>query len=155
MKVFHVVLLLALCLLPCYTIAQRHQPCARSLKACPNVGCGGGDRALNAQKNRKSRPRRVENLDSLDDLANRDVPEDWEAGRPRTELKGYGEGKAVRVAAYLIHARDQGPESCNCYLRTDANYDIHLVLVTKDVVRRKPTLEQREPLSQTAEMTPY
>lgn len=140
-------------------VARKKSPkqCATSLAKCPNVGCGKLiDKALNAQKNRKATPAasKVKDLDSLDDVANLDLPDDWEAGRPRNQLKGFGEGQPVRVAAYVLEARAQrGFESCNCFLPNDVNKDIHFVVVKKSVLN-KPE-EEREGLSQTAEMTPH
>ena len=105
-------LLLVLALLSPSFIAQKKSPkqCATSLANCPNVGCGKLiDKALNAQKNRKATPatNNVTDLDSLDDVANLELPEDWEAGRPRKQLKEFGEGTPVRVAAYVLEARAQ------------------------------------------------
>ena len=58
-------------------------------------------------------------------------------GDPREdELTGLGEGKKVRVVAYLLRAKPEGKESCNCELTGVKNTDNHLVLVSRFTVTK-------------------
>jgi hypothetical protein len=89
-------------------------------------------------------------------------------GGSREALQEMGEGKKIRVVAYVIAAKKEGGESCNCGLGTVRETDNHLVLVTKATVDKFSLGEEddteaaaseeifysRELESVTAEFTP-
>jgi hypothetical protein len=140
-------------------------PCAASLAACPDEGCGKTfDANLNKLKNIRSddRPATLRTLTWVKKL---DDPENFSSGGSREELKALGEGDKIAVVAYVLIARAElGGESCNCGLQTPKDTDNHLVLVTKTTVDKFPlgktaaanklVLHSREAESETAEFTP-
>jgi len=151
-------------------------PCAPDLAHCPDEGCGtivkgvkSYDPNLNKQKNIRvdaadaQGPATVMTLTEIKQL---DDPENFAKGDERDEIRALGEGKKVKVLAYLLTARDEpGGESCNCGLTSKAETDNHLVLVSKFTVDTFPldgttkqelaaVLSQREEESITAEFTP-
>lgn len=134
-------------------------PCAdviSSLDDCPVTGCGElGDAALNTAKNRTTLPSRVRRL-TLDDMRRIPQPASWNTGADRTSIQGPGrEGSAVSVTAFLLKARAEGKESCNCGLSKRADTDVHLVLVSKmPEDKSKEAFEESEEDSVTAEITP-
>jgi hypothetical protein len=94
-----------------------------------------------------------------------DDPENFAKGDTREELTALGEGQKITVTAYLLVARaEPDGESCNCGLKTPAETDNHLVLVSKWTVSKFPAatttaankqvLSAREKESLTAEFTP-
>lgn len=155
--------------------AQKKQkpPCAADIGSCPDKGCGGQfDANLNRQKNilqnSSDATGKVKQM-TLADMKNLENPENFEEGTPddgsdRTELRSIGEGTKIRVAAYLLKAREEpGGETCNCFFHDPAQTDNHLVLVTKETVDTFPVtstdtaddvLDEREHESITAEFTP-
>ena len=115
---------------------------------CPAKGCGG-DPELNRKKNTESKPAAQDAEDwTLKDVAALTFPKEWASGTKRALLESWGEGKSVRVKAFVIHAKNypSGMESCNCNLKLTDNNDFHLVLVDS---RRK-----HEKSSVTAEISP-
>ncbi|HEX8170578.1 MAG TPA: hypothetical protein VF824_08560 [Thermoanaerobaculia bacterium] len=166
----------ALCLLLPYDASAAVKPkarrCPRTLAGCPDDGCSTGrafDGGLNELKNIRdgdSRARgnaEVRTLQSMKDLPD---PEHFVMGGSRDELQQLGEGTKVRVTAFLLTAKPGSSESCNCQLGQVANTDNHLVLVSRETVRRFPirghvnveqwkaNLAKREEESVTAEFTP-
>jgi len=140
-------------------------PCAPSIAACPDQGCGGElDEFLNRRKNIRSdnqtaTPRTLAWIKKLDD------PEHFTENESREELAALGEGQMISVVAYVIEAKAElGGESCNCHLQTKETTDNHLVLVTKATVDKFPitgnkktdknVFQSRERESITAEFTP-
>lgn len=139
-------------------------PCADSLKECPEEGCGTQfDPNLNRLKNIVSKdgdatPRTLAWMKKLDD------PENFSQGDTREELAALGEGEKITVVAYLLVAKLEGPESCNCGLKAKEDTDNHLVLVSKTTVDKFPVaatakantavFRSRELESETAEFTP-
>jgi hypothetical protein len=121
---------------------------ATSFADCPAKGCGG-DPELNRKKNTKAKPSAQE-VDEweLKDIVGLTFPQEWKSGTKRGLLEKWGEGRAVRVKAFLIHAKNypSGVESCNCNLKKTDNNDFHLVLVDS---RKKG-----EASSVTAEISP-
>jgi hypothetical protein len=134
-------------------------PCAdviASLDDCPVTGCGElGDAALNTAKNRTSIPSTVKRV-TLDDIRRMPQPASWNTGADRASIQGPGrEGSAVSVTAYLLKAKAEGKESCNCGLSQRADTDVHLVLVSKmPEAKTKEALAESEKDSVTAEITP-
>jgi len=115
------------------------------LSECPRGGSFGSDGLQNEAKNRIDQPSNVARL-SLDEIGKMKEPLTWAIGQDRSPLNVIGEGAGVQVRAYLLAARGQGPESCNCRLTGPDNTDIHLVLV------QSPSAD--ELTSITAEITP-
>jgi hypothetical protein len=160
MKRFPIVVLLVVFAFP--TIAgakakakkkKASPPCAASLEVCPDEGCGGDfDPKLNTRKNLTSSSHAPQ-LRTLEWMKNREDPQVWFKGKSRTELIGFGEGQHVTVVAFLLVAKPEGAESCNCRLTGIPNTDNHLVLVSEDTLRKR-TLHNRELQSVTAEFTP-
>jgi hypothetical protein len=143
--------------------------CATNIGTCAAEGCSSDnhhDPKLNRLKNSKSNSQPVTDR-SLTWMKGRHNPTHYTLGGSRNELTGLGEGDQVRVAGYLLAAKlELGGESCNCYLRTEAETDNHLVLVTKATVDKfhlpphantttlKTVFHKREAESVTAEYTP-
>lgn len=134
-------------------------PCAdviASLNDCPVTGCGElGDAALNTAKNRTDIPSAVKRV-TLDDIRRLPTPRFWNTGADRSSIQGPGkEGSAVSVTAFLLKARAEGKESCNCGLSRRADTDVHLVLVSMmPKEKTKEALSESEEDSVTAEITP-
>ncbi|HYR21521.1 MAG TPA: hypothetical protein VEP30_01175 [Chthoniobacterales bacterium] len=74
------------------------------------------------------------------------------SNQDRSELAQIGEGKKIRVVAWVLDVRAEGQETCNCGLTAAKDTDNHLVLV--DPKLKKPTLARYEPHSITAEFAP-
>ncbi len=92
-------------------------------------------------------------------------PNTFTQGQARDELAQLGEGEKITVAAYLLAAKKEGAESCNCGLTSPEETDNHLVLVEQATVTdnavanntataRSAAMKLREPESITAEFTP-
>jgi hypothetical protein len=134
-------------------------PCAdviASLNDCPVTGCGElGDAALNTAKNRTGNPLTVKRL-TLDEIRRMPQPSSWNTGADRTSIRGPGrEGAAVSVTGFLLKAKAEGKESCNCGLSHRADTDVHLVLVSKmPEAKTKEAIAEVEKDSVTAEITP-
>lgn len=97
---------------------------------CPIEGCGG-DAKLNVNKNRTDRPVDTEDWTIGRILAlDVDSPTTWKRGQDRYGVEALGEGRSVRVEAFLTHANVTGtPETTNCRLNGERNNDYHLLLV--------------------------
>ncbi len=100
---------------------------SQSRPLCPPEG-DGGDRLLNAQKNRIADPGSVETIDvaSLLALPRRYAVPRWRDRWPRRvarEIAGE-EARGVALEGWLLIARQSGPESCNCHSRS--RRDFHL-----------------------------
>jgi hypothetical protein len=127
-----------------------------SLDDCPVTGCGElGDAALNTAKNRTGIPSSVKRV-TLDDIRRMPQPGSWNTGADRASIQGPGrEGAAVSVTGFLLKARAEGKESCNCGLSHRADTDVHLILVSNmPDARTKEALAESEKDSVTAEITP-
>jgi hypothetical protein len=179
--------LVALCLfasLPAAsTRAEMLKPvakCPKTLADCPGEGCTTGhevDGNLNRRKNITTDDPEAQGdaepltLREMKALKN---PKHFVKGGSRDELEALGEGKLIRVTAFLLTARREGSESCNCGLNDEkkkdkdvgVNTDNHLVLVSGSTVKKfslpakvntqewKENLAKRERESITAELTP-
>jgi hypothetical protein len=136
---------------PCTTAMQA------SIPACPLTGCGdGGDALLNQQKNRTDVPTSGITTKTLDQIRGLDQPSNWPTGSPRDSIQGPGkEGSPVAVRAFLLKAKAEGAESCNCGLKKRVDTDIHLVLVSKlPDLDDQDEVDDAEAGSVTAEITP-
>lgn len=160
--------LLALVCLPIspLTYAQKKPPCKPSLAACPDEGCGTRfDPNLNRRKNIRT-DSQTATVRSLTFMKKLDDPENFSQGETREELTALGEGQIVTVTAFLLEAKAEGAESCNCGLTNKPDTDNHLVLVSKTTVDKFPVpassnaaaqkliFKKREAESITAEFTP-
>ena len=184
------VVLMALCLLislPAATAKTKatvkKKPvvkCPKKLADCPPEGCSAShdvDGNLNRRKNLTDDdsdaqgPAESRTLASVKALNN---PKHFVMGGSREELRTLGEGKKIRVTAFLLTAKPEGGESCNCGLDdakaadkdVGVNTDNHLVLVSGETVNKFPVvghvnfdqwkkvLGKREKESITAEFTP-
>ena len=149
-------------------IVKKSDTCPTTLADCPNDGCSTDhdvDGTLNEQKNirpddpKAQGPAQPMSLRSIKDLPD---PENFSMGDPRDELTALGEGTKVRVVAYLLRAKPEGKESCNCDLTGVKNTDNHLVLVSRFTVTKfaddagtaEEVFAAREEESITAEFTP-
>ncbi|MFL5576139.1 MAG: hypothetical protein ACJ79S_09255 [Gemmatimonadaceae bacterium] len=118
-------------------------PQAALFDGCPPEG-DGGDRALNRLKNRASSGAwRDVRLDSL--LALRwpeGIAERHRARWPAAAARAVGrqEAQGVRVEGYLVRARQQGPESCNCHGAAARYRDYHLWLTADTSLDRDVSL---------------
>ena len=148
--------------------AKKKVPCKASLAECPDEGCGTDfDANLNRRKNIRSDDQAA-TVRTLAWMKKLDDPENFQEGDTREELVALGEGQKITVAAYLLVARPEPDgESCNCGLKTPAETDNHLVLVTRTTVNKFPVpadshdkpanqaaFHSRELRSFTAEFTP-
>jgi hypothetical protein len=145
-------------------------PCSLNLAACADEGCGSRfDANLNKQKNilvDAADAQGAATVMTLTEIKQLENPENFAKGDERDEIRALGEGRKVKVLAYLLTARDEpGGESCNCGLTSKAETDNHLVLVSKFTIdtfpldgttpaELKAVLSQREEESVTAEFTP-
>ena len=137
-KVFVVLVLFALspplAAIGNYTSPAVKDPCVATLAECPLIGCGG-DPKLNSAKNRTDKPGasdvekwKLSQIIGLSSLS----PASWSSGKDRTDLVDLGEGTAVEVKGWLINVHvTKTPETCNCYLKGQANNDFHLNLVPR------------------------
>ena len=116
------------------TYGQKKPPCAANLAACPDEGCGTSfDANLNRRKNIRS-DNQTATVRSLTFMKKLDDPENFSQGDTRDELTALGEGQKITVTAFLLVAKPEGAESCNCGLTTKPETDNHLVLVSKTTV---------------------
>jgi hypothetical protein len=124
----------------------------KSIKDCPDVG-NGGDPNLNKRKNIKSDNRKA-TLRSIQWMKARPDPKNFtKQGQARSELTRLGEGQKITAVAYILVAKPEGGESCNCGLTNLPDTDNHLVLVEPTL--RQPTFTPAiESNSETAEFTP-
>lgn len=164
-------------------IGETLQPvakCPKKLADCPPEGCTTShevDGNLNRRKNitadddeaqGEAEPQTLSWMKALK------KPRHFVKGGSRDELEGLGEGKLIRVTAFLLTAKPEGSESCNCGLDDQkqkdkdigVNTDNHLVLVSWNTVKKfllpakvnfqewKANLDEREGESITAEFTP-
>lgn len=134
-------------------------PCAdniATIEDCPLTGCGElGDAELNKAKNRTDAPATATNM-TLDDLRHLPQPQYWNTGAERSSIRGPGkEGSGVVVTGFLLKAKAEGKESCNCGLSRRVHTDVHLVLVSKmPDSETKEAIDASEKDSVTAEITP-
>lgn len=126
--------ILLVCLIPLLTAPAvvhakgKKKPCVSAMADCPDAGCGG-DPELNKLKNRTDKASETETWSVSDVVAlDEDNPSHWTSGDDRGPLRDLGEGTAVTLEGYLIHAKTAEPEACNCRLSGDDSNDIHLNL---------------------------
>jgi hypothetical protein len=134
-------------------------PCTASMTtipSCPSTGCGTlGDSLLNQAKNRfdaVTNPTRL----TLDQIRAFSQPQSWDSGHSRDSIQVPGrEGSAITVTGFLLKAKAEGKESCNCALSKRADTDIHLVLVSQlPDLDDQDEVDQAEMGSVTAEISP-
>ena len=133
-------------------------PCTAAMSTipgCPDTGCGDqGDALLNEAKNRIDAVTNPMNP-TLDQIRALPQPQTFDTGAPRNQIVAAGEGRAVRVMAFLLKAKAEGAESCNCGLTKRIDTDIHLVLVSSlPDLDDQDEVDQAEAGSVTAEITP-
>jgi len=134
-------------------------PCkeTESLADCPLTGCGEmGDAELNKGKNRTDVPLNVSAM-TVDQVKAIPEPPYWNTGAERTSILGVGrEGSGVSVSGFLLKAKAEGKESCNCGLSRRVDTDVHLVLVSEMPAdpKNKEAFDASEKTSATAEITP-
>jgi hypothetical protein len=96
-------------------------PNMNTIPSCPATGCGDlGDALLNQAKNRfdsVTNPTPV----TLAQIQGINQPSTWDTGRPRTPLASI-EGRPVVVMAFLLKAKREGKESCNCGITGPLQY---------------------------------
>jgi hypothetical protein len=145
-KTLVLLLILAFTLLSPYPnvlATKKTPPCVRTLGKCPAKGCGG-DPNLNEFKNQMESPKasEVEEWSIADVIELNDKsPKSWKRGADRQPLQDIGEGTAVAIKGYLIHAKMTGaPESCNCFLKGLPNNDFHLNIVPTKASTMKQSL---------------
>jgi hypothetical protein len=121
--------------------------CPTTIDDCPAEGCGPtADFKLNQAKNRKDLPTNPKSM-TLNAIRKLPQPSSWPANKNRSSLQVPGrEGTPVIVKGFLLRAKKEGAESCNCGVVGLNNTDIHLVIVDNP--------NDIEATSVTAEMTP-
>lgn len=143
---------------------KKKVPCRATLADCPDEGCGSKfDPNLNKLKNITSLDG-DSSLKTLTWMKKLDDPDNFTEGGNRDELADLGEGEKITIVAYLLVAKAEGAESCNCGLTSKQDTDNHLVLASKATVEKYPIastaeankkiFHQRELESETAEFTP-
>ena len=154
--------------------------CPKKLSDCPDEGCSPEhrfDANLNRRKNLTPKDASTKGAAepmTLQAMKHLPEPEDFDTGGSRDGLTALGEGKKIRVTAFLLTVRPEEGESCNCELddkkqhneQIAVNTDNHLVLVSGETVKKfriadginaqqwKANLALREKESITAEFTP-
>lgn len=139
----------------CATAVHGQTNCAsvKKIEDCLAAGCNGWDRQLNVRKNYTADPKnRTPVTVSLEDIEAMKYPEQWFAGKDRGELEALGEGRLVRVEAYLVGVRYDEPSTANCNLGGTPSLSQRLILVTQDALGLK--LPGRELSSVSAVITP-
>lgn len=136
------------------TPAKKQRVCPATLAACPSTGCGG-DPNLSQVKNKTTAPRAsdVEDWDIADVIELNDKsPKSWKVGAERKPLRDIGEGTAVAIKGYLIHAKLTGaPEACNCFIKGHDSNDFHLNIVpTKAGTMQQSLVIEMSPRSRKA-----
>src|SRR5437660_1450949 len=112
------------------TNVGKPQPIARVFNGCPPSG-DGGDPALNNLKNRIDeapwQPSTVATILSYKwpQAIERQPRSRW--SNSDAEAIAQYEGAPVQVEGYLVDARSQGPESCNCHSSTEVDFHVWLV----------------------------
>ncbi len=135
-------------------LASTCTPNLTDLHNCPDEGCGTHlDPDLNKLKNITSNTQ-TSTVRSLSYIQNLQDPTNFSEGSSRSALASLGEGQMVTVVAYLIAAKAEGAESCNCGLTGPAETDNHLVLVDQSTLNQTTDFRSRESKSTTMEITP-
>lgn len=134
------------------------EPCAEDveLSTCPLAGCGElGDALLNKAKNRSDVATHPVHM-TLNEIKQLDQPNRWDTGTSRASIQGANkEGTPVWTTGYLLKAKKEGAESCNCGLTRRVDTDVHLVIVNKmPDVDDEDEFDEAERNSVTAELTP-
>lgn len=81
---------------------------------CPKEGCGN-ETNLNLAKNRTDSATNPTSMSVADIVAlDAKIDRAWSGNVDRDPIRVAGEGKAVVVEGYLLDAREQGAEDCNC-----------------------------------------
>lgn len=127
---------------------KKKEPCVATLAEClqKEAGCGG-DPALNVLKNHTTEASDPEDWTVQDVIdLEEEIPADWRPGQNRQPLSDVGEGTAVTITGYLIHAQPSGAEACNCGLSGQDNNEFHLNLAGKKGDTREESI--------VAEITP-
>lgn len=122
--------------------------CPTSIENCPDQGCGpDADFQLNRAKNRTDASATFQPV-TLNQIRHLPQPASWPVNKDRAPLRKTPgrEGVPVVVKAFLLRAKKESGESCNCGVLGLNNTDIHLVLVDDP--------NDIEATSVTAEMTP-
>ena len=98
---------------------------------CPTQGSGGGDPDLNMQKNRSATasggsPITVAQMDKLPTVPSSDgnTRADWP--EDLYDAIAVQEQRAVVLTGYILHAKAEGKESCNCELTAARDHDVHV-----------------------------
>ncbi|HEV2863053.1 MAG TPA: hypothetical protein VGX48_18705 [Pyrinomonadaceae bacterium] len=125
-----------------------------TLAECPEQGCGG-DPNLNRFKNQTRSPKAsaVEEWSIADVIElNEQSPKRWKMGADRKPLRDIGEGTAVAIKGYLIHAAvTKTAEACNCGIKGDENNDFHLnIVATKAGDMEQSLVVEMSPRSRNA-----
>jgi hypothetical protein len=134
-----VLLLVMVCV---FAVAQKKDPCAPNLAACPDQGCSQPgvlppDPDLNVQKNRTSAtgtPHRytfAQFIKLNSKAVNKKHRTKWTAAEKQQVEAVENDAPAVLVA-YLFDATESAAETCNCYLAGEANHDFHIWLTRKN-----------------------
>ncbi len=127
-------------------------PGVTEISNCQVEGCGAGaDAELNKAKNIRSPDGTTPTLRTVQWWKELKNPRGADC-RNREKLRELGEGEMMRVVAWALAARAEGPETCNCKLGEPKDTDNHIVLV--DPKLKRPTLKVNERHSVTAEFTP-
>jgi len=104
--------------------------CPTEIADCPPEGCGtGADSKLNNAKNRIDKPSGTIEPITLNAIRGMRQPRSWPVNKDRSSLMAQGEGKAVVLMGFLLRAKKEGAESCNCGITGLENTDIHNVIV--------------------------
>lgn len=131
-----------------HTFAHKSKACSTTLQDCPPQGCGGGDRLLNAKKNRVDAPTSALQVMTFADFLHlqEESPTRWVQNQVRDEVEQLGEDTPVTLAGFFLGAHPGSPETCNCKLSGEDNNDYHLNVVERSSDRLRDSV--------VAEMTP-
>jgi len=119
--------------IPITGTGKKETPPANSFHQCP-FGGTGTESTQNSLKNRIDSPSGTWNPVAISDLVDLAFPaplprqrSGWTA--PEITSITVNEGWPIQVEGWLVGARAEGPESCNCHLADNADVDYHLWLV--------------------------
>jgi hypothetical protein len=112
-------------------VAQSSSVATGDFDGCPTSGLGG-DPSLNVQKNRSGRPTQVTNAVSVVGLkglptvpsSDGNVRDRWSSDL-RATIENQEEYSAY-FTGYVIKAKAEGKEACNCELTAARDHDVHV-----------------------------
>lgn len=119
--------------IPITGTGKKQTPPPNSFNQCP-FGGTGSESAQNSLKNRTDSPSGTWNAVAISDIVDLTFPDALPRHRSKwtgqeTSAIALNEGWPIQVEGWLVGARAEGAESCNCSMPDGADVDYHLWLV--------------------------